>query len=91
MGKYKYKSKTENATVTTEATGTIINDPEFFEFSETKTKTVFDIQSDRTGNIATCVDWSKRRIKKGDKVRITGQIKNGVFIIWTLLKYPSNF
>lgn len=64
--------------------GTITNEPEYSSFGD-KNKVAFEIVSQR-GNTALCVYWHKVELKKGDVVSMKGHFKNGVFLVWSLLK-----
>lgn len=59
---------------------------EVFHFPNEKWKIVFEVPNS-AGELKRCIYWGLGTIPKfdvGDEVNMEGQIKNGVFLVWSL-------
>lgn len=62
----------------------VTNIIEFNNIVNEKYKTVFECES-KSGNPRMCVYWNKTSVQVDDMVKLTGRLKNGVFLVWSML------
>ena len=84
MAKKKYMSNFALSLAPIDVETTVTNIIELNNVVNNKYKTVFECES-KNEKPRMCVYWERSSIAIGDKVKLTGRLKNDVFLVWNML------